>query len=243
MATYILFWNPTISSYTKERFLNDFDEVENVGNWSFHEHEDVDYGDIFYMVKCGEGKTGIVMRGNIVSKCYESDDWSPKKRGNIFYADIEPGMTINPWTDAKLLSPEELTDKIPDFNWFGGHSGRKLSDEDAEKLDRIWLEYLDNNPSIVSTGQAWYDDYDERTLIPYHLRKELSDRNGNRCEVCNYSYADVFDAETVEKDKLYVWPKYIVGAGLSRCFFNVCNNCDRVDDEILGKILKDKKDK
>lgn len=41
MATYILFWNPDISSYTKERFLDDFDHRADVGNWSFHEYEKV----------------------------------------------------------------------------------------------------------------------------------------------------------------------------------------------------------
>ena len=80
MATYVLFWNPDISSYTKERFLQDFSECEGVGNWSFYEHNKVKKGDSFFMVKCGEGKTGIVMRGEITSMCYRDRDWSPKDR-------------------------------------------------------------------------------------------------------------------------------------------------------------------
>lgn len=56
MATYILFWNPAISSYTMDRFQNDFKDLECVGNWSFYHHEDVEEGDYFYMVKCGEVK-------------------------------------------------------------------------------------------------------------------------------------------------------------------------------------------
>lgn len=113
MATYILFWNPDISSSTKDRFLADFAEEENVGNWSFHEHEDVGYGDTFYMMKCGGGKCGLVMRGTITSSAYEDSDWSPKNRKHIFYADIEHGFTINPWSDPELLSPEFLTGELP----------------------------------------------------------------------------------------------------------------------------------
>ena len=36
MTTHIIFWNPDISSYTKERFLDDYNEKESVGNWSFY---------------------------------------------------------------------------------------------------------------------------------------------------------------------------------------------------------------
>ena len=127
MTTHIIFWNPDISSYTKERFLDDYNEKESVGNWSFYEHEKVKKGDIFFMIKCGGGKTGIVMRGEVFSDCYKDVDWSPKNRPDIYYADIIPCVCINPWSDATLLSPDELTAEMPDFNWYGGHSGRNFA--------------------------------------------------------------------------------------------------------------------
>ena len=96
MTTHIIFWNPDISSYTKERFLDDYNEKESVGNWSFYEHEKVKKGDIFFMIKCGGGKTGIVMRGEVFSDCYKDVDWSPKNRPDIYYADIIPCVCINP---------------------------------------------------------------------------------------------------------------------------------------------------
>ena len=102
------------------------------------------------MMKCGQGKCGLVMRGTITSHAYEDSDWSPKNRKHIFYADIEQGFTINPWSDAELLSPEFLTSELPDFNWFGGHSGRKLADEAAQKLDDLWFEYIDSHPAMFS---------------------------------------------------------------------------------------------
>lgn len=116
MATYILFWNPDISSNTKERFLDDFSECECVGNRSFYEHDKVKGGDSFFMVKCGEGKTGIVMRGEITSECYPDIGWSTTGRKNIYYADIENGVCLNPWSYVTLLPPNVLTDVIPNFN-------------------------------------------------------------------------------------------------------------------------------
>jgi hypothetical protein len=159
MATYILFWNPAISSYTMEQFQEDFDERACVGNWSFYEHDDVDEGDTFYMVRCGEGKTGIVMRGVIMSECYEDSDWSPKQRKHIFYADIESDVTIHPEKASVMLTPDILTEKLPNFDWYGGHSGRLLSDEYAKKLDEIWFEYIHSNPQLFTLNQAFIDDY------------------------------------------------------------------------------------
>lgn len=67
------------------------------------------------------------MRGEVFSDCYKDVDWSPKNRPDIYYADIIPCVCINPWSDATLLSPDELTAEMPDFNWYGGHSGRNFA--------------------------------------------------------------------------------------------------------------------
>lgn len=160
MATYILFWNPAISSYDQRRFIDDFRENYGVGNWSFSEYEKIQPGDRFYMVRCGEGNTGIVMKGLILTESYESRDWSPKNRQHIHYADIYQNFTINPFDCVKLLGPDELTKEIPDFNWHGGHSGRLLSDDDARKLDALWGRYLAENPDLISNGFAFKNQKD-----------------------------------------------------------------------------------
>lgn len=79
MATYVLFWNPAILSYSEERFL----------------------------------------------------------------------------ADVELLTPEVLTQEIPDFNWYGGHSGRRLDDEDAKKLDSLWKKYLLSHPNLIQDDLAF----------------------------------------------------------------------------------------
>lgn len=155
MATYILFWNPAISSYSEERFLDDFEYASGVGNWSFNEYKDIQPGDKFYMVRCGEGNVGVVMKGLILTEAYESTDWSPKNRPHIHYADIYQNFTINSFADVELLTPEALTKEIPDFNWFGGHSGRRLDDEDAKKLDALWEKYLQSHPNLIQDDLAF----------------------------------------------------------------------------------------
>ncbi|MCM1293631.1 MAG: hypothetical protein NC111_07375 [Bacteroides sp.] len=155
MSTYILFWNPSISSYTEERFLDDFYYQWGVGNWSIAEYENLKVGDTFYMIRCGEGNVGIVMKGVFTSDPYESSDWSPRQRRHIFYADIHQSFTINSFDNTPLLTPELLTIRIPDFNWFGGASGRLLTPQQAEQLEALWTEYLAENPNLAVDGQMF----------------------------------------------------------------------------------------
>lgn len=236
MATYILFWNPDISSYTKERFLNDFAECEGVRNWSFYEHDKVKNGDSFFMVKCGEGKTGIVMRGEITSECYNDIDWSPKGRKNIYYADIETGVCINPWSESHLLSPDILTEAIPDFNWYGGHSGRRLGIADANKLEKLWVKYLDGCQGAFCNNDAWEDDYYE-CIISKAEAKKLVKRHGCRCEICGYSYKAVFGGKDAAKRDTDSYPIVIQNRRLNRLLFNICRNCDSMPAEIIAKKL------
>ncbi len=64
MKTYILFWNPSISSCTMEEYQVKLMEIEyDSFNWSVYEHEGASCGDRCFMVRCGEGNTGICMSG------------------------------------------------------------------------------------------------------------------------------------------------------------------------------------
>lgn len=91
MKTFILKWRPLISSYKMEQFEEEMHYIEyGEFNWSVHEWEKARSGDNFYMVKVGEGRTGIVMKGFFTSAPYEAADWSDKNRvsGNFASAEI-----------------------------------------------------------------------------------------------------------------------------------------------------------
>ena len=94
MKTFILMWNPAISSYTWDRFKADQEDMcvhewgQGVGDWSVWEHDKAEHGDRFFMVKVGEGKTGIVMAGYFYSEPYEDEDWSGRGR-QTFYIDLD----------------------------------------------------------------------------------------------------------------------------------------------------------
>lgn len=148
MSIVILKWNPSFSSYTMARFLNDLEKCAlanngNVGmNWSIWDADKVKTGDICLLLKVGYGQTGIAARGTITSDPYSGEDWSWRNRPTM-YCDFIFETIINP--DAyPLLNSAELKKAIPDFDWYGGHSGIVLTEKQGEELERLWNEYMQN---------------------------------------------------------------------------------------------------
>lgn len=139
--TFVLMWNPAISSMTMNAHN---DSIPNIMtdhfNWSVWEHEKAKKGDRFVMIRCGEGKTGLVMSGIFDSNPYQAGDWSGKGR-TVFYMDMTPNFIANP-EEAEIISTDELLKVIPSFDGRGGHSGRLLTDDESKQLETLLAEYL-----------------------------------------------------------------------------------------------------
>lgn len=139
--TFILMWNPEISSVKLEDYNSSIPEMmcEHY-NWSVWEHDKARKGDRFFLVRCGNGNTGIVLSGIFDSNPYQSGDWSGKGR-KVFYMDMTPNYIADP-EKAKIVTTKELQNAIPTFEWGGGRSGRMLTEEQAKALEVIWHKYL-----------------------------------------------------------------------------------------------------
>ena len=153
MKTYILFWNPAISSYKLDNFQKEMEDLGNADmNWSVWEHEKACAGDRFFMIRCGSGKTGICMSGYFSSNPYKGEDWSG--RGRItYYMNLEPDYMINP-DYLPILSTLDLVRDIPGFDWNGGHSGRLLDAKLAAKLEAIWKKFTDDHAEMFTMRAA-----------------------------------------------------------------------------------------
>ena len=141
--TFILMWNPAISSITIHNHIDSiaqFDECD--FNWSIYEWEKAHLGDRFFMVRVGEGKTGIVMSGIFSSKPYTDRDWNRvRKNKEVYYIDMQPNFIINPET-MPIVTTAQLQEAIPDFEWTRGHSGTLLSGKQAEQLEKLFAKYI-----------------------------------------------------------------------------------------------------
>lgn len=158
--TYILMWNPVISSVSMEEHNATIpDMLTEYYNWSVWEHERAGIGDHFFLVRCGEGKTGIVMSGVFDSIPYQDEDWSGHGR-TIFYMDMIPNLILNPET-TPMITTEQLQKAIPTFDWTGGHSGRLLSLDEAKTLESLWANYIAENGNLADGVNINYIDRDK----------------------------------------------------------------------------------
>lgn len=161
--TFILMWNPSISSVTLEEHQYGLENLfTEYFNWSVWDYEKARCGDRFFLVRVGGGRTGIVMSGVFDSHPYQAEDWSGKGRPT-FYMDMLPNVIIDPET-APMLQTAQLAQAIPTFDWSGGHSGRLLSQEEAQTLETLWEDFLKTNKDNVdgrSMSVNWHEAYED----------------------------------------------------------------------------------
>ena len=132
---YLMRWNPSISSFTE----NDYEKCVANGmfrmNWSIFEWEEARRGDIFYMMRVGDDKAGIVFNGQFISDPYPDDDWAGSTKRRM-YVDMICMNAVEPGADP-LIPLEELQKAIPSFDWSRGHSRVLLSNKMAEELAKL----------------------------------------------------------------------------------------------------------
>lgn len=142
--TYLLRWNPTISSFKLETYRQATIECpDGFGfDWSVYEWENAQKGDRYFMLRTGDENAGIVFRGIFTSDPYEDKDWAGQgKQRHYMKMDCYDCVPADqkPPIDIELLEKE-----IPEIDWRKGHSGELLSEETADKLNDLW-----NNTFLV----------------------------------------------------------------------------------------------
>ena len=150
--TFIMRWNTDISNYTLSEFENAMKDFFDEGfyyDWSIWDYQKAHIGDRFYMIRTGEGKSGVVMRGTIIATPYPDEDWSGKGR-KVYYIRMSLTNMIHPERSPLLLTTDDLTEAIPDFNWKEGHSGEILSDAQSAKMEEVWQDYVERIHTMSS---------------------------------------------------------------------------------------------
>lgn len=136
--TYLLRWNPGISSFKLETYRKATTECpDGFGfDWSIYEWEEAHEGDRYYMLRTGDEKAGIIWHGVFTSEPYEDKDWAGQgKQRHYMKMDCYDCVPADqkPPVDIEMLEKE-----IPEIDWRKGHSGELLSEETAEKLNELW---------------------------------------------------------------------------------------------------------
>lgn len=144
--TYLLRWNPTISSFKLDDYrdvLSKYPDGFSGMNWSVYEWEKAHKGDHYYMLRTGDNKAGIVFRGVFTSDPYPGEDRAGNGKQR-YYMDMDCYDCV----PADVQSPiciEELEKVVPGIDWRRGHSGELLSSEDAERLNELWNNIMEQD--------------------------------------------------------------------------------------------------
>ena len=141
--TYLLRWNPTISSFKldeyqdiQSKYPNGFSGL----NWSIYEWEEAHEGDRFFMLRTGDDLAGIVFNGVFTSEPYTGEDWAGKGKQR-YYMDMDCYDCV-PADQKPPIDVELLEKEIPEIDWRKGHSGQLLTEETAKKLEKLWNEMM-----------------------------------------------------------------------------------------------------
>lgn len=141
--TYLLRWNPTISSFKLDDYrdvLSKYPGGFSGMNWSVYEWEKAHKGDHYYMLRTGDDKAGIVFRGVFTSDPYPGEDWAGNGKQR-YYMDMDCYDCV-PADEQSPICIEELEKTVQGIDWRCGHSGQLLSEEDAEQLDELWNKLM-----------------------------------------------------------------------------------------------------
>lgn len=133
MSTYIMRWNPSISSSKIEDLRQAIAKWPYGfrGDWSIYEWEKAKEDDQYVMVRVGAGANGIVFQGHFLSDPYEGKDWAGSNRKR-YYVDISIEPPFDP--DKPSISVEQLETLLPEIDWRKGHSGQLMTKEQEKKF-------------------------------------------------------------------------------------------------------------
>lgn len=151
---FVLQWNPVISDTSEDYFAKIVESGKTRIGWEIYDWKEAEIGDLVYMVKCRPAPdAGIVMQGHIIGKPFSGPHWSGQKGRRAHYVYMSADYLIN-HDECPILSLESLEAAMPDFQWDGGHSGRKLPVKESIILEGMWLEYLDSHKEYFDGMRA-----------------------------------------------------------------------------------------
>jgi|GEM_PF-5930898 hypothetical protein len=175
MNTFILRWNPAISSYKMEEHKKVCSQIANEPtfyNWSVREWQDLHAGDAFVLLQVGTDNDGIAMIGKFISEAYEEDSWR-NDGTKIHYADMQIFYACD-LNEKKSFRATYFEKTFPGIKWHGGHSGEKLSEQDSEKLISRIDFAMKNTYGFESTSFSYFLQNDNR-FLPINAEKKKAE--------------------------------------------------------------------
>lgn len=181
---YVLRWNPSISSFTRDGFEHYFAQYkgnipfdrEDKLDWSVWDWKSVEHRDLFVMMQVGQEVNGIVWGGFLGGYPYQYKREDGSLTKSMFFETTVHYMHRIEKTG--LMTADRLIQAVPEVDWLHGHSGELISVESAEKLGLFLVNEL---KGIEENDDMYFDSYNQKkkvigdilTFICPELKKRL----------------------------------------------------------------------
>lgn len=146
-ATYVLRWNSALSRMLTlsalELCMKKFDYNLNIMSMRIMEWQNIHRGDVLYIIREGERRTGIVLRGIIMHGPHTYKDWCIEKHADRLI-DIHVNQIMHP-DKAILPDTRHLEERWNKDEWRGCKYLTLIDKQTAEELDNLFNCYLKKN--------------------------------------------------------------------------------------------------
>jgi len=165
---HILRWNPSISSFSRERFEYYFSHYKknlplapnDQFDWSVWNWREVMHRDLFVMMQVGQKVNGIVWGGFLggYPYQYEKEDGTLTK-SRFFETTVQYMHRIE---NTGLMAADRLIEAVPEVDWLHGHSGELISVESAEKLGLFMVKEMKD---AEENDDVFFDSYNQKRYV------------------------------------------------------------------------------
>lgn len=178
---FLMRWNPNISTYKRVDFEFDFGRFERNENmkdmdWTIREWRSAERLDLYMMAQVGTENDGIIYGGYLESDPYQYE-YEDGRIGRTRFVHISP-LFMQRIEKKLIITSDYLSQRVPEIDWHGGHSGIELPVNIAEKLTWAVCEELfhadeDKNLHFDDFEQKKYTICTILSLLCPELKKRL----------------------------------------------------------------------
>ncbi len=256
MKTFILRWNPNISSYTLKNQKKDIKAILkgklSSMDWSVREWEKIEVNDFWILQTVGTDYDGIAAFGTFTGRTTEAESWRHDGT-KVHYAQMIVWAIIDR-NISKKFAASEMENLCPKIDWHGGHSGIVVSAEEGEKIFlHLFTHFMGNTgPNPVEAFDRRYDteiqDYfinNIEEMAPDFCRR-FYESHDCICDGCNKvispkpEFDQIYFYYKTDTEALSNYPKNPTLADLENylAFYTECSECGEEEECYYSEIKK-----
>ena len=182
-----------------------------VNEWWNVSNKAIQPGDRIFLLKQGDGSTGIMGSGKAISDASDKrPHWIPQRKAAgdmVRYIDVAWDTILDPEIEPLLSESEIRSDSLPQRLWNARNSGNRIEPAVAQQIENLWRIHIENVRGYLATCAAVTNEEEEEEFPEgrerWHLHrsherhpelprraKEAATKRGQKlvCEICLFDF-------------------------------------------------------